>query len=205
MKLISIKGILVLLEKKLVLFVLSCVFYSSFFAQNDVTYYLLGRPFNAERNNAITVVGKAWGIQIEYAGMNKIELNGLEYYNKHNDSISKLIGEKTKLGEEWINTFYSEVDKEELEQNEIRSLISVDSTYKTYSVLLFQPYLLMEKKQYRKKNIYTIYLIGQLKSDDQRKFNTHLTYKFNSRKKILKLKSEKKSELKITLPQNGII
>lgn len=172
-------------------------------AQKNLTYYLMGRPFSVERNNAIIEVGKSWDLTIEYAGQDKIELNGLEYYNKHNDSVSKLI--EREIAVDWLNLFYALVDQEEIDQNRIRDYIKQEVSFSETSDLLFQPFLLMEKKKCRKKSIYTIYLIGQLKSDEQRTFYTHLIYKYNTRKKSLKLKSEKKTELKMFLPQNGIM
>jgi hypothetical protein len=187
---------------KLLVFICLLGFSGSYHAQ--FTYYLMGRPFSVERNNALLTVGKEWNIQIDYAGQDKIELNGLEYFNKHNDSVSKLIGTKTKLGDEWLNSFYAEVDQEELEQNKIRTLIKEESSYKTTSGLLFQTFLLMEKRKCKKKSIYAIYLAGQLKSDESRIFYTHIIYKYNTRKQRLVKTRPSQTKLPFVLPQNGI-
>lgn len=189
----------------LTLIVLSFVWTVS--AQLKYTYYLTGRPDNVERNNAILTVGKSWDIDFEYAGNDVVEMKGLEAILKHNDSVSALIGLETKLGIEWQTYFFSSVDKEQTIQELIRGEVKATESYKLKSNELFEPFLLMtrKKKCLGKFNYkYTIYTVGQLKVDEQRKFQSVAIYRYDTAKKKLKQLNLSNNELPFILPQNGI-
>lgn len=172
--------------------------------QAHYTYYLTGRPYSIEHNNAIKTVGEEWKISFEYAGSDVIEMAGLEKINALNDSISLLIGDKTGLGEGWQTVFYAEVSVEEEKQQLIRKLVQIDPFLIEMQKQLFETFLLVEKKRCFFKKRYYVYLVGQLKTDESRKFASHGKYKVNLKKMSAKLVSSKLEALPFSIVQNGI-
>lgn len=85
------------------------------------TYYLTGRPFSLERNNAIKEVGKQWGIDVTYAGGDVLETYGLDSLNRIIDAQYALI--QLKKGPEWLGDFYKKVDEREAIHNDIRQFV----------------------------------------------------------------------------------
>ena len=161
-----------------------------------------------ERNNALLTVGLENKINFEYDGNDIIELKGIEYFVNYNDSISKVIA-ATKLGEDWLNDIYSKTDQEEIRQNVVREIVRKNKYFETKDHDLFQAIILLKKRKGKKTDPdargYKIYVVGQLKSDETRKFNTHLIFRYNNKKNKLFLKSNKVGPLPFTLPQNGLI
>ena len=84
-------------------------------------YYLTGRPYTLERNNAIIEVGKRWGLTIEFVGGDVYDETGVDSINRINDRAAKL------KGENWTALFYEEVDQLEGLHNEIRKAFSQSS------------------------------------------------------------------------------
>lgn len=82
------------------------------------TYYLTGRPFTFERNNAIKEVGSAWGITVMYAGSDVVEQLGLDKINKDVNRVDSIMA--LTRGKEWLSNFYSEVDKQQATHELIR-------------------------------------------------------------------------------------
>jgi hypothetical protein len=85
------------------------------------TYYLTGRPFPLERNNAIKEVGKQWGIDVKYAGDDLVEAVGLDSLNQLIDAQYALI--QTKKGPEWLGDFFKQVDEVQAIHEEIRHYV----------------------------------------------------------------------------------
>ena len=85
------------------------------------TYYLTGRPFPLERNNAIKEVGKQWGIDVTYAGGDVVETYGLDSLNRLIDAQYALI--QMKKGPEWLGDFFKQVDEVEAIHKEIRQFV----------------------------------------------------------------------------------
>jgi len=164
----------------------------------------MGRPMSIERNNAFITVGIEHDINFEYACNDDIEIHGIEYFVNYNDSISKLIADN-KLGDNWLNDLYVETDLEEVRQNNVREIVKGTKYFETYSVDLFEPIILLKKRKAKKNEKYLVYVVGQLKEDETRKFNTHLIFKYNKKKKKIILKSHKVKPLPFVLPQNGVI
>lgn len=189
---------------KLILTIITFAFLLVANAQMKYTYYLTGRPFSVERNNAIRTVGSGWKITFEYAGNDVIEMNGFDKIQAHNDSVSKLIGTATKHGEEWINVFYSEVDAEEAQQQTIRSLVKNDRHYAEIEARLIETFLLMERKDGIFGTKYFIYAVGQNRDDDKRTFISNAVYRVKLKKKKLKCLDTARAKLPFTLSQNGI-
>jgi len=84
-------------------------------------YYLTGRPYSLERNNAIIEVGKRWGLTIQYAGGDVYDEIGLDSINRINDQVAM------SRGENWTVRFFEEVDQLEVLHNEIRKAFSQSS------------------------------------------------------------------------------
>ena len=96
------------------------LFYSSFTLVSQ-TYYLTGRPFSFERNNAIKEVAFRWNFTMSYAGNDVFDAVGLDSLNRYNDSIHKLIGVQSGLGVDWLNELFEQTNKEELIHEKIRN------------------------------------------------------------------------------------
>lgn len=189
---------------KFILFFAIFVLTSVVWSQKSYTYYLMGRPMSIERNNALMTIGLEHKIKFDFAGNDVIELKGIEYFVNYNDSISMVIA-ATKLGEDWLNGIYSKTDQEEIRQNAVREIVRKNKCFDTASHDLFQPIILLKKLKGEKNEKYKIYVVGQLKVDESRKFNTHLIFRYNKKKKKMILKSHKVGPLPFTLPQNGLI
>lgn len=161
-----------------------------------------------ERNNALKTVGLEHKINFEFAGNDLIELKGIEFFVNYNDSISKVIA-ATKLGENWLNDIYSKTDQEEIRQNAVRDIVRKNKYFETTSAELFQAIILLKKGKGKKNDPdssgYKVYVVGQLKVDESRKFNTQLIFRYNKKKNKMILKSHKVGPLPFTLPQNGLI
>jgi hypothetical protein len=70
---------------------------------------------------------------------------------------------------------------------------------------LFQAIIILKKGKGKKNEKYKVYVVGQLKSDETRKFNTHLIFKYNKKKNKMIIKSHKVGPLPFSLPQNGLV
>ena len=88
----------------------------------QATYYLTGRPFGFERNNAIKEVGFRWGLNISYAGNDVAETLGLTAIAAANDSVNHVM--EKSYGAEWLGTFYAQVDQEEALHQRIRQALN---------------------------------------------------------------------------------
>jgi hypothetical protein len=104
------------------------IFYSSFTLVSQ-TYYLTGRPFSFERNNAIKEVAFRWNFTMNYAGNDVVDAVGLDSLNRYNDSIHKLIGVQSGLGNDWLNGLYEQTDKEELIHEKIRNQLRIQPLF----------------------------------------------------------------------------
>lgn len=89
----------------------------------QATYYLTGRPFGFERNNAIKEVGFRWGLNISYAGNDVAETLGLTAIAAANDSVNHVM--EKLYGAEWLGTFYAQVDQEEALHQRIRQALNL--------------------------------------------------------------------------------
>jgi hypothetical protein len=96
------------------------LFFSSFTLVSQ-TYYLTGRPFSFERNNAIKEVAFRWNFTMSYTGNDVVDAVGLDSLNRYNDSIHKLIGMQSGLGDDWLNELFEQTNKEELIHEKIRN------------------------------------------------------------------------------------
>ena len=98
------------------------VFFFGLNTSAQESYYLTGRPFSFERNNAIKEVGFRWGLNISYAGNDVAEALGLTAIAAANDSVERIMVQS--FGAEWLGTFYEQVDQEEALHQRIRQALN---------------------------------------------------------------------------------
>jgi len=173
------------------------------FAQKPQTYYLSGRPMSIAMNNALMISAAEWSIVFKYADDAMMERLGTAEINRRNEIASAYIANHTDLGKEWLSKIYELAALEEQRHNLFRTWIQQDDDYAALATLLFEPIILFIKRKSLLAEYYKAFVVGQLKSDDSRKFSTHATYKvYLNKAKIKSLKT--KAELPFILPQNGI-
>jgi hypothetical protein len=100
------------------------VFFIGLNVSAQASYYLTGRPFSFERNNAIKEVGFRWGLNISYAGNDVAEALGLTAIAAANDSVERIMVQS--FGAEWLGTFYAQVDQEEALHQRIRETLNLN-------------------------------------------------------------------------------
>jgi hypothetical protein len=147
-------------------------------------------------------VGERWNLNIIATG-NDIYTDSVEQMQKYNDSIYEII-QKNK-GPNWYEHFLQEVNLEWSSQNEIRIQLTKMDEYICQASFLSEVFLLFQNKKGLincKKNSFTVYLIGQRKSNTTRSLETVAKFTWNG-KKIKPVKA-KTMELPFTIPQNGI-
>lgn len=106
-------------------------------------YYLTGRPFGLERNNAIKEIGNRWGLEIAYAGGDIFEALGIDSVNSVNQKVAD------QRGENWLTEFYLAVDKEEMRHQKIREgFLNTSKRKEDYTTLIHhhkgKKYILLE-------------------------------------------------------------
>jgi len=164
------------------------------------TYYLTGRPFPLERNNAIKEVAKQWGLDVKYAGNDVVEAVGLDELNKEVDRVDSIIA-LTK-GKEWLSYFFSEVDKQQAIHELIRHhLYNVNipafSITSKYSEGVEIKIIIGHLK--RKKYLASIIFI---KNNEAIGCDSTYLIKWNRRKKM---RIQEECKVFYQFPENGII
>lgn len=125
------------------------LFYSSFTLVSQ-TYYLTGRPFSFERNNAIKEVAFRWNFTMSYAGNDVFDAVGLDSLNRYNDSIHKLIGVQSGWGNDWLNELFEQTDKEELLHEKIRNQLRIHPLFILKTKNYVEHFILVTKLPKRK-------------------------------------------------------
>ena len=164
------------------------------------TYYLTGRPFTFERNNAIKEVGSTWGITVIYAGSDVVEQLGLDEINKEVDRVDSIIA--LTRGREWLSNFYSEVDKQQATHELIRhhlyyaNIPALSTSTKDTQVVEHKIILRQIKRKTFLASIITIVNTETIRCD--------ATYRIKwNRSKKMKLQSQ--CAVPYQFPENGII
>jgi hypothetical protein len=189
------------MQKRLLIISLLLCFVAN--AQRTHSYYQSGRPLSIAMNNALMISAAEWSVEFVYVSDSLAEHIGNEEINQRNELTSVYMAHKSDLGEDWLNKIYDLATLEEQRHNLFRSWIRQDDDYEEMATMLFEPILLFTKKKALFGEYYRAYLVGQLKTDDTRKFGTYATYKVYLKK--ARIKSVKtRGELPFTLPQNGI-
>jgi hypothetical protein len=160
------------------------------------TYYEVGRPKSIEENNARKVIAKSWDLSLEHSS--EMSDEAIKKINHHNDSVNSILVKKK--GENWQDSFNSEVRQELVKHVNMRATISQMEIFAKAKEQLFEPIILFEKK----KNNYLAHIVGQKKNDEERKFITFAQISINGSDLSAKVKSELSQPLTISFPENGV-
>lgn len=158
------------------------------------TYYLTGRPFPLERNNAIKEVGKQWGIDVNYAGNDVVEAVGLDSLNQLIDAQFAII--QAKKGPEWLENFYKQVDRVEGIHKDIRQFV-LNSQYIPRGIYPERK-LIIARINKRKFSVVAVEVV----SSDRVICMTELMVRWTKRKKLT---VQNECSLPYEFPENGII
>jgi hypothetical protein len=167
------------------------VFFIGLNASAQASYYLTGRPFGFERNNAIKEVGFRWGLNISYAGNDVAEALGLTAIAAANDSVERIMVQS--YGAEWLGTFYAQVDQEEALHQRIRQALNPtnDDAGSNRFILIRR----LDKKRYEAFQL------------DASSSHTRCVARYlgKAKRKVRMKQQEGGCELPYDFPQNGII
>jgi len=167
------------------------VFFIGLNASAQASYYLTGRPFGFERNNAIKEVGFRWGLNISYAGNDVAEALGLTAIAAANDSVERIMVQS--YGAEWLGTFYAQVDQEEALHQRIRQTLNPtnDGAGSNRFILIRK----VDKKRYEAFQL------------DASSSHTRCIARYlgKTKRKVSMKQQEGGCELPYDFPQNGII
>lgn len=181
--------------KFLVAFLL--VLSSGFFSAQ--TFYLTGRPFSFERNNAMVEAATKWGFSVAYVGGDLMETMGMDSINALNESFITKRGGKLK-GEDWLASYFVEVDVQEKRHQDIRRALNTSN------------YILSAKKAYRE-----VYIMVQNKPTEAKRFDAFVlgiasqgqvvcTQKLSVKSgRRVRFKPVDDCQIPYEIPQNGIV
>jgi hypothetical protein len=163
------------------------------------TYYITGRPFSYERNNAIIETANSWGFKVVYVGGDLAENLGMDSINNMNARFESDQSWKLK-GDDWLGAFFTATDKVEKSHSEIREAVKMTSEYlnatKTYEELI----ILVQMDSTKRKR-YGAYVLGV-----ESQGAVECLQKFSVKKRCrLALKPDADCELPYEIPQNGIL
>ena len=167
------------------------VFFIGLNVSAQASYYLTGRPFSFERNNAIKEVGFRWGLNISYAGNDVAETLGLTAIAAANDSVERIMIKS--YGAEWLITFFAQVDQEEALHQRIRKALNpiTDGAGSNRFILIRK----LDKKRYEAFQL------------DASSSHTRCIARYlgKAKRKVCMKQQEGGCELPYDFPQNGII
>lgn len=167
------------------------VFFFGLNASAQESYYLTGRPFSFERNNAIKEVGFRWGLNISYAGNDVAEALGLTAIAAANESVNHMM--EKSYGAEWLGAFYAQVDQEEALHQRIRQALNPisDGAGSNRFILIRK----LDKKRYEAFQL------------DASSSHTRCIARYlgKAKRKVRMKQQEGGCELPYDFPQNGII
>ncbi|MFM7565419.1 MAG: hypothetical protein ACKO4K_01590 [Flavobacteriales bacterium] len=166
--------------------------FSGLWCTAQMTYYLTGRPFGFERNNAIKEVGIRWGINVTYVGNDVAETQGLAAINTANERVNQEM-EKTN-GVDWLTAFYLQVDKEEALHQRIRQALNlpINGAGSNRFIMIRK----LDKKRYE---------AFELDASSSSHARCVARYLGKAKNKVRMKLQESGCELPYDFPQNGII
>ena len=163
------------------------------------TYYMTGRPFSYERNNAIIETANSWGFKVVYVGGDLVENLGMDSINNMNARFESKQSGKLK-GEDWLGAFFLATDKAEKSHGQIREAVKLTSAYfnatKTYEELI----VLVQIDSAKSKR-YGAYILGV---ESQGAMACLQKFSVKKRRRVT-LKPDVDCELPFEIPQNGIL
>jgi hypothetical protein len=158
------------------------------------TYYLTGRPFPLERNNAIKEVAKQWGIDVKYAGSDVVEAVGLDSLNKLIDDQYAFI--QTKKGSVWLGDFFMQVDEVQAIHDEIRRYV-LNNQYIPQGDYPERKLIIARNK----KRTYRVVVV-EVESTERVTCKSEYLVRWTKRKKLT---TREGCSLPFQFPENGII
>ena len=163
------------------------------------TYYMTGRPFSYERNNAIIETANSWGFKVVYVGGDLVENLGMDSINNMNARFESKQSGKLK-GEDWLGAFFLATDKVEKSHSQIREAIKLTSEYfnatKTHEELI----VLVQIDSTKRKR-YGAYILGV---ESQGVVVCIQKFRVIYRRRVL-LKPGLNCTIPYEIPQNGIL
>lgn len=163
------------------------------------TYYLTGRPFSYERNNAIIETANSWGFKVVYVGGDLVENLGMDSINNMNARFEYKQSRRLK-GDDWLGAFFLAADKVEKSHSMIREAVKLTSEYinatKTHEELM----VLVQKDSTKSKR-YGAYILGL---ESQGAVACLQKFSVKKRRRVA-LKPNMDCELPYEIPQNGIL
>jgi hypothetical protein len=154
------------------------------------TYYLIGRPYSFEYNNALQEIGEIWNVKFNYTLGDVYDETVATLavdYQKHNEEVTAVICKKMP---NCMNALFEAANTENVLQDSIRSVVMLNEDYLCKSSFLSESYILLDKKGKGNKQKYLIYLLGNRQSSATRTIETIAKYSWNSGKlNPLKLKN----------------
>ena len=163
------------------------------------TYYMTGRPFSYERNNAIIETANSWGFKVVYVGGDLVENLGMDSINNMNARFESKQSGKLK-GEDWLGAFFLATDKVEKSHSQIREAVKLTSEYfnatKTHEELI-----VLVQIDTTKRKRYGAYILGV---ESQGVVVCLHKFRVKKRRRVA-LKPDVACELPFEIPQNGIL
>jgi hypothetical protein len=163
------------------------------------TYYMTGRPFSYERNNAIIETANSWGFKVVYVGGDLVENLGMDSINNMNARFESKQSEKLK-GEEWLGTFFTATDKIEKSHSQIRDAVKLTNEY-LHAMKTHEELIVLVQIDSTKRKKYGAYILGV-----ESQGAVACLQKFIVKKRCrVSLKPDVDCELPYEIPQNGIL
>jgi hypothetical protein len=159
------------------------------------TYYMTGRPFSYERNNAIIETANSWGFKVVYVGGDLAENLGMDSINNMNARFESEQSGKLK-GDDWLGAFFTATDKVEKSHSQIREAVKMTSEY-LHAMKTHEELIVLVQIDSTKRKRYGAYVLGV-----ESQGAVVCLHKFRYR---VALKPDVGCELPYEIPQNGIL
>ena len=163
------------------------------------TYYMTGRPFSYERNNAIIETANSWGFKVVYVGGDLAENLGMDSINNMNARFESEQSGKLK-GDDWLGAFFLATDKVEKSHSEIREAVKLTNEY-LHATKTHEELIVLVQIDSTKRKKYGAYILGV-----ESQGAVACLQKFSVKKRYrVALKPDVDCELPFEIPQNGIL
>ena len=163
------------------------------------TYYMTGRPFSYERNNAIIETANSWGVKVVYVGGDLVENLGMDSINNMNARFESKQSGKLK-GEEWLGAFFLATDKVEKSHRQIREAVKLTNEY-LHAKKTHEELIILVQMDSTKSKRYGAYILGV---ESQGAMACLQKFSVKKRRRVT-LKPDVDCELPFEIPQNGIL
>ena len=163
------------------------------------TYYMTGRPFSYERNNAIIETANSWGFKVVYVGGDLVENLGMDSINNMNARFESKQSGKLK-GDDWLGAFFTATDKVEKSHGQIREAVKLTIEY-IKATITHEELMVLVQMDSTKSKRYGAYILGV-----ESQGAVACLQKFSVKKRrCVTLKPDVYCEIPYEIPQNGIL